>query len=387
MYNGGTDLMNNQNNFLTNISVLYRYTQKYFDKNLSQYNLGSGQMIFLLLIYENEGISMQQLTLMGDFDKGTTTKSVQKLVEEGYVSMATDEADKRVKRLYTTKKTSEIINGIYGIRNEYANQLTKNIAADKAEEVMSYINQMTVNARDTMPEDNYQSLKLGGIQKLTLLDFPGKVACTLFTAGCNMKCPFCHNRDLVYIPENFNYFDPEEILEFLKKRQGILDGVAITGGEPLLQAGLLDFIEKIKEFGLQVKIDTNGSHPDKLKEAVESGLVDYVAMDVKNCFEKYPETIGQSTADFKINQIRKSIKYLLSDVVDYEFRTTVVREFHTKEDLLALARQIKGAKRYYLQSFVDSGRCIQQGLTAYSKEELEEFTESIRKIIPNTELR
>ena len=379
--------MQNQNNFLMNISVLYRLTQKYFDKHLLPYGIGSGQMIFLLLINEHEGVTMQQLTLLGDFDKGTTTKSIQKLEEEGYIEIRTDEDDKRVRRLYTTKKTGEIINELYQIRNDLSNQLTQGINPESVDQQLAFLQKLTTNARELDPEETYQQVKLAGIQKLTLLDYPGQVACTLFTAGCNMKCPFCHNRDLVFIPENFEFINPEEIIEFLKKRHGVLDAVCITGGEPTVQAGLKDFIREIRNIGYKVKLDTNGMFPDKLKEIVESGMIDYVAMDVKNCPDKYPMTVGLAENSFPLAQIEKSIEYLLSDVIDYEFRTTVVKELHTIDDLKKIAGWIKGAKHYYLQQFVDSGRCIEPGYTAYDKDEMKQLCTEIREVLPCTELR
>ena len=376
--------MSNQNNFLIDISVLYRYTQKYFDRHLAQYGIGSGQMIFLLLINEHEGITMQQLTVMADFDKGTTTKNLQRLVEQDYIVMGTDENDKRVRRLYTTRKTRDIINNLYEIRNECCNQLMKGL---NNEEVEEQIHRLTANSHDIVPDEEYSQMRIGGLQKLTLLDYPNHVSCTVFTAGCNMKCPFCHNRDLVFIPENFEFYNPESIFEYLRKRQGTLDAVAITGGEPLLQPGLRDFIMEVRKLGFKVKLDTNGYYPDKLKKLVDEGLIDYVAMDVKAPLPKYPVTVGLPESGFHTEQIQESIRYLLSGAVDYEFRTTVVREFHTKEDLVAIAKMIKGCKHYYLQQFVDSGRCIEQGFSAYNREEMYELKEEVAKYIPEVELR
>ncbi|MBR2827366.1 MAG: anaerobic ribonucleoside-triphosphate reductase activating protein [Erysipelotrichaceae bacterium] len=330
---------------------------------------------------------MQQLSEMADIDKGTTTKSIRKLIDENFVEIRTDENDKRVKRIYTTKKAAGIINDLYRFRNDYVNQLMKGLDEETINREIGVIEQITQNAREIVPDDSYSDIKIAGLQKLTLLDYPGQVACTIFTAGCNMKCPFCHNKDLVFIPENSTYEDPDDIIEFLAKRRGIIDAVCITGGEPTLQAGLIDFIRQIKEMGYKVKVDTNGLNPTRLKQIVESGYVDYIAMDVKNSLGKYALTAGVIEADNLQRQIKKSINYLLSDVIDYEFRTTVVRQFHTKEDLIEIARMIRGAKHYYLQQFVDSGRCIEEGFTAYSKDEMQELCDEVRKIIPEVQLR
>lgn len=379
--------MNYQNDFLINVSALYRFTQKYFDRHMAGFNLGSGQLVFLLLVNEHEGITMQQLSVYADIDKGTTTKSIKRLVDEGYVEIRSDENDKRIKRIYSLKKARDIINDLYALRNEFTGQVMKNLDDEEAEKQVAALHRMVVNAREVVPDESYAQIKLGGIQKLTLLDYPGKVACTVFTAGCNMRCPFCHNKDLVFIPDNFTYTDPDDILDFLSKRQGILDAVCITGGEPMLQPGLLDFVKQIKELGYMVKVDTNGLMPDKLKQLVESGCVDYIAMDIKNSFDKYEATAGLVNGENMVKQIKKSINYLLSGVVDYEFRTTVVRELHTREDLISIARYIKNARNYYLQQFVDSGKCIQEGFTSYTKEEMEDLLNEVRKVNENVQLR
>ena len=224
-----------------------------------------------------------------------------------------------------------------------------------------------------------------GLQKLTLLDYPGQVACTIFTAGCNFRCPFCHNASLVIETYKNRNISEEEIFSFLKKRQGILDGVCVTGGEPLIQPGIEGFLRKIKEMGFKVKLDTNGSFPDKLKKIVEAGLVDHVAMDIKNSKESYSKTVGIDNYD--IRNIERSVEYLMSGVVSYEFRTTVVRQFHQRADFESIAKWIKGADKYYLQQFVDSGDLIQQGLSGYNKDIMEQALEIVKQQIPNAELR
>lgn len=222
-----------------------------------------------------------------------------------------------------------------------------------------------------------------GFQKLTLLDFPGKVACILFTKGCNFRCPFCHNGSLVRADETEMITDTE-ILTFLKKRQGILEGVCITGGEPLLHNGLKDFIKEVKNLGYSVKLDTNGSFPDKLKELVEEGLVDYVAMDIKNSFEKYSLTCGVET---DLDNVKKSINYLMSDPVDYEFRTTLVKELHTFEDMDRIGEMIKGAKRYFLQNFKDSGDVLEENMNPLEENVLEKMKNIATKYVANTTIR
>lgn len=220
-------------------------------------------------------------------------------------------------------------------------------------------------------------MNIQGLQKLTLLDFPGKTACTVFTGGCNLRCPFCHNSPLVINPPKESAYSEDEIFSFLKKRLGILDGVAITGGEPLLQPDIVDFIVKVRELGYSVKLDTNGTYPDKLKYLVENKLVDYVAMDVKSGETGYPQCVG--IGGYKIDKVKESISFLLENKVDYEFRTTVANGLHTKEDIEELGNLIKGAKRHYIQAFKDSGDLIGFGLSSFSKNELTEM----KKIMEN----
>lgn len=224
-----------------------------------------------------------------------------------------------------------------------------------------------------------------GFQKMTMLDFPGLVACTVFTAGCNFRCPFCHNSPLVTDITDDEIHTEDEILEYLHKRKGILDGICISGGEPLMHDGLFDFLKKVRETGLKIKLDTNGSYPDKLREIVSAGLVDYVAMDIKNCPSKYPVTAGSNETAFE--NVRKSVTYLLNGNIPYEFRTTVVKEFHTLSDMWELGRFIEGAEKYYIQQFIDSERNISQGLTPFAREELENVLESVRQYVKFAEIR
>ena len=229
-------------------------------------------------------------------------------------------------------------------------------------------------------------MNFAGIQKLTLLDYPGKTACTLFTDGCNLRCPFCHNARLV-LPEkreNTSVSDTE-ILAFLKKRAGLLDGVCITGGEPLLHIReLREFLPEVRALGYAVKLDTNGTKPDALAQLICDGLIDYAAMDVKNAFPYYGETVG--LPDFDVTPVKESIALLKESGIEYEFRTTVVREFHTVERIRELAESITGAKRYFLQCFKDSGELIADGLSAVPASEMQKMRDAAAEFCP-TEIR
>lgn len=228
-------------------------------------------------------------------------------------------------------------------------------------------------------------MNIQGLQKVTLLDYPGRVACTIFLAGCNFRCPFCHNASLVTHVDPANDIPEEEVLAFLKKRRGVLDGVCITGGEPLLAPELELFIRKIKDMGYEVKLDTNGSHTEKLRHLVKAGLIDYVAMDIKNAPGKYGMTVGIEGYDPE--NVIQSARYLMEGDVPYEFRTTVVREFHKREDFEAIGKWLEGAERYFLQGFVDSGDLIRPGLRAYNRDIMEQALAIVKKYIPAAGLR
>jgi len=230
-------------------------------------------------------------------------------------------------------------------------------------------------------------VQLAAFQKLTLLDFPGTVACTVFTKGCNFRCPFCHNASLVVgQTENEPALTEETLLSFLESRTGILEGVAITGGEPLLQRDMPALLAKIKALGYKIKLDTNGSVPDMLEQLVSAGLVDYVAMDIKNAPEQYGKTIGKDA--FDMTSVTRSKTFLMEGHVPFEFRTTVVRPLHDKESLTALAKWIAGDESYFLQGFSDSGQLLAaEGLSAYSEQEMQEFLQCIKTYVPNAQLR
>lgn len=228
-------------------------------------------------------------------------------------------------------------------------------------------------------------MDFAGTQSLTLLDFPNKVACILFVRGCNFRCPFCHNASLVCGGAENNYPE-EDILAFLKKRQGLLDGVVISGGEPTLYPELIPFLHKVRDLGYAIKLDTNGTNPTLLKQILRENLADYVAMDIKNSPHFYSATCGVPKAD--IASIEESRDVLMNGETEYEFRTTVVDGLHTKESIDELACWIAGAKRYYLQAFKDSGNLLHpENLHAFDQKEMVELLEIAKKYIPSAALR
>jgi pyruvate formate lyase activating enzyme len=228
-------------------------------------------------------------------------------------------------------------------------------------------------------------MRISGLQKLTLLDYPGLLACTVFLPGCNLRCPFCHNADLV-LPERMEapQLTVEYLLEFLQSRKGKLDGVCITGGEPTLQKDLPRLLETVKAMGFRVKLDTNGTNPQVLRQLLEAKLPDYVAMDIKNSPDRYTQTCGGVEV---LEPVRESAALLMEGAVDYEFRTTVCNPLHTPEELAAIGQWLRGAKQYFLQQFVASSNLVGSGLTAPTKEEMEAMRQAVLPYIPNTRLR
>lgn len=226
-------------------------------------------------------------------------------------------------------------------------------------------------------------MEIAGLQKMTLLDYPGRIACTVFLAGCNLRCPFCHNAALVLPDRICQTMTDTDLLAFLQSRKRKLDGVCITGGEPTLHPELPHLIRAIRELGFQVKLDTNGTHPQVLRELLQSGLLDYVAMDIKNAPGKYYETCGNRDV---LRQVQESAALLMEGRVDYEFRTTAFHPFHTPDDMVEIGQWLQGAKRYFIQQFVDSGDLIGTG-TALSPQEMAALRDAVIPFIPNTQLR
>lgn len=225
-----------------------------------------------------------------------------------------------------------------------------------------------------------------GLQKLTLLDFPEKMACTLFTFGCNFRCPFCHNASLVLSDRaDGTIIEEEDFFRFLRSRRGILEGVCISGGEPTLQPDLPAFIRRIRDLSFAVKLDTNGYRPAVLRALIDEGLVDYVAMDIKNSLSRYPETVG--IARFDTAPIEESMELLMEDRVPFEFRTTLVRGLHTPESIAEMGRRLAGGERFFLQTFEDSGDLIADGLSGFDREETEALLAVLCNYVPNAQIR
>lgn len=229
---------------------------------------------------------------------------------------------------------------------------------------------------------------IAGLQKMTLTDFPENVACILFLKGCNFRCPYCHNSELIDYKIDDNYILKEEVFDFLKKRQGILDGVVISGGEPTVNKDLPKLIKEIRDLGFKIKLDTNGTNPQMLKELLEEGLIDYVAMDIKNVQTKYLETAGLSEKNVQIlENVQKSIDILKKSNVDHEFRTTIMKNYHNIEDLEEINKLIGKDEKYFIQNFEDSEYVLDHNIEPFSEKELKEINNKLTKNFQRTSVR
>ena len=234
-------------------------------------------------------------------------------------------------------------------------------------------------------------IKIYGLQKLTLLDYPGRLACTVFLGGCNFRCPWCHNGPLVLTDGTSVLMSVGELLGFLESRKGRLQGVCISGGEPTLYPTLPRLIREIRSLGFEVKLDTNGTNPEMLRSLIDEGLVSYVAMDIKNSIEKYPATVGLASCEGNslsvIEGVKKSAELLMEGRVDFEFRTTLMQELHTAEDMDAIGRWLAGGEKYFLQTYRDEGDLLVGGFTPFTAEQTRGLLKRIREYILNAEIR
>lgn len=228
-------------------------------------------------------------------------------------------------------------------------------------------------------------MTINGLQKLTLLDYPEKTACLVFTQGCNLKCPFCQNSSLIMDANGDGIIDEQEIFDYLQKRKGLIDGICISGGEPLIQKDIEKFIKKIKQNGFKVKLDTNGTNPQKLKKLIDKNLLDYVAMDIKNDFMNYNKTAGVKLLN--VDKIKESITTLENSNIDYEFRTTLVKEFHCYKNIENICEMIGPKAKYYLQNYQDSDGVLEKGLHGFSEIELKDVLNNLKWKYPNVMVR
>lgn len=374
----------NSSDLLLDISILYRSTQKYYDQMLQSISLTYAQLPILILIYENEGISQQQIAQDGGYDKGTITKQVQKLEEMGYIRVQPSKKDKRAKELYTTAKARGIMSKVYAIRTSWWRHISSSIPKEDMAAFSSFYKNMATSAKEFAKAD-LNAISFFEHQKLSFQSVPGKVSTIVATGGCNYRCPCCNESHLVFLKEDSISYSQEEILQYVKSRKDMLDSITITGGEPLMHTELDPFLKKVKQMGFFINLMTNGSYFEHLKSLVEQKLVDRVVMHIKNVPEKYGETIGLKT--YEILEIEKSIRLLNTEKIESVFVITPVHEFHTPEDLVAMAKWLQPAPSLELHIFEEKETVIQKGYHGYTREELNKIKKELEFYIPNVKIR
>lgn len=370
--------MAKQNDLLMDISILYRSTQKYYDRKLASFQLTYAQLPVLILVYENEGISMQKIAVDGGYDKGTVTKNIQKLVSLGYIEVKSNLLDKRAKELYTTNKTKAIMNKIYGIRKSWWKHLSHSLPQDKMEDFSALYENMAENAKVYADVDE-EDIQFFGHKKISLNDYYDKVSTNLYTSGCNFKCPHCLYSQYIFLNENQFEIPMDEIKTYLEKREKIIDAVCFMGPEPFMHPEIENFFKYVKSLGYLVKVQTNGSYPERMMDFVEKKLIDFICLDIKNSQVAYSQTIG--IENFDVGNIKKSLKYLKENHVDYEIQITLIKEFHSRKELQAMAKWLNGTKKLVLTSYKGD---IYHGFT---KEELVEAYNLFKQYIMNVEIR
>lgn len=369
-----------EGNYLDLLSAaLFRCNQKYYDKVLSAYGLSYSGLIFLISIYEDEGLMLNKLAQDGGFDKGSITKAIYKLEENGFVHIADSKKDKRAKELYTTQKTRDLMPSLYQIRQEYLNYLTEDIDIndfDKYQEVLSHILEKAKEYSNTAIDIN--NLQICDFKPLSFNDYDDLSCSVIYTGGCNFRCGHCTNKNLVFLSSTQKYKSVKEIIDYLSKRSGMLQGVCIRGGEPLLHEGIFQLLKEIKAFGLSVKLSTNGSLFDKLKQTVDLELVDKVEINIMGSRDIYAACIGLD--EFDLTGLNRTIEYLKKDVIDYEF-SLLLRSSDIDYDDLGL--WLKGIKKLNLIRLRENDSCIDSNIRMLSENEINNIKTVLDKYIDN----
>lgn len=368
--------MSEQSDLLLDLSILYRSTQKYYDRMLQDSHLTYAQLPILVMIYEKEGISMQGIALQGGYDKGTISKNVKHLQAQGYIKVIESAKDKRNRELYTTDAAKQIMSKVYGIRRDWWRHLIQDIDEDEMDQFIGMYQTMASNARE------YADMKPHKIhffqcEKLNISDYPDKLSTVLSTGGCNFRCPTCQKKDLVFLKEAANDIPLDEIMNHLKKRKNMIQAVCIQGGEPFMHPDIEFFLKEVKKLGYPIKITTNGSFPDLLKDFVKKKLIDYVCMEVKNGPTHYGISAGMGKYD--ISQVEESKDFLLENKVDYEFMIQLSKEYHSLRDIEELSSWINGAKSVCIYNNIEGKDTIEEGLHSWDEEDVKQAIDILKK--------
>lgn len=369
------------NNFLSiDSAVLYRCNQKFFDHLLAEYGIGYTQFVLLTQIYENDGSSMNDLAKTGSYDKGTITKSLQKLEQLGYVKIESSLVDRRSKVLHVTQSGRDLMPRFYNQKQEWYNYLTEGLSEREYNDFSRIFGRIVARAQTyDIACINHDELNFCELKRFELNDYPGEVAAVLYVGGCNYRCPFCPYAPYVFLKEDMVKISSQMALEYLKQRRQLLSGLVIRGGEPLLQNGLENFLEEVKELGIKVKIVTNGSNYQLLKRLIDKDLLGYVQLQLANDFTHYARTIG--TSSFDVGSVRKCLTLLKEDRVDYEIQMLFTAQYHYNTSYKELIRILRGSKRVRLKNFVAGSASITEGIEPLDNEQFELISEQLRPYV------
>ena len=369
------------NNFLSiDSAVFYRCNKKFFDRLLAEYGIVYTQFVLLTQIYENDGSSMNDLAKMGSYDKGTITKSLQKLEQLGYVKIENSLVDKRSKVLHVTQSGRDLMPRLYNQKQEWYNYLTEGLSEREYNEFARIFGRIVARAQNSdLTAISSDELSFCELKRFELNDYPGEVAAVLYVGGCNYRCPFCPYTPYVFLKEDAAKISSETALEYLKERQQLLSGLVIRGGEPLLQRGLESFLEEVKQLGLKVKIVTNGSNYQLLKRLIDKGLLTYVQLQLANDFTHYARTIG--IASFDTGSVRKCLALLKEERVDYEVSMLFTAQYHYDTSYKELIRMLRGCKRLRMKNFVAGSPALSEGIEPLAGEQFELIAEQLRSYV------
>lgn len=368
--------MDTHTDLLLDLNILARATQKYYDRQLQAYDLSYAQLPVLLMIYESEGITANQIVNQGQYDKGTVTKNVQKLEALGYIEAAASVTDKRVRHLYTTDRAKTVIAGIYAIRRDWWNHLMASIPRDQAEQFMTQTRNL-VNSAIEASNTESAPLLFYRMDSLSATAWPGKLALVLHTAGCNFRCPGCADRACVMLPEDASILDLDQIRSQVEERKSFIDGVVIAGGEPFLQSGLLPFLRELKATGIPVRIETNGTFPEKLEQCLKEGLADEISLQIRNVPSRYAASAGLK--EFDIRPLQKSMQLLEQWDIPWEAVTELDDRYFSDSDPDELAAWLKNARHIHIRNHIQGPRGVDPELGSMAEDQFLKWKERLER--------
>lgn len=371
--------MNKVPDLLMDTSILYRSAQKYFDRMLTKYSINYAQLPILIMIYEQEGISLQKMVSIGGYDKGTVTKNVQKLERLGYVSVQSSVHDKRQKEVYTTKKGKHIMTDVYLLRKDWWKHVIQTIPYEKLQSFSLLLQSISTQAL-AYSENGSRELLFFDMDKISMTAYEGMMSTVLYTGGCNFQCPLCPKEPLIYIPQDLPEITVEDVLAFLDSHT-MIKSVCIAGGEPFIHEGLDLFLMLLKSKGYKIKIFTNGSFDQALGQTVEQGLVDSVSISIKHCPKQYGKACGIDP--FDVSAISHSLQILKRSHIDHEVTLNVFENLHTIEDIEAIGQWIQGCKRV----IVTSQSIENKEMVEMNERQLEKIKTCLEKYVDSVVIR